>query len=180
MLLLIQVLAILILLTILLALYRDEFQLKKKVRFIALLEKFWDGRERRRSVRLGADVEIRYKELRWPADANGGRAVNLSDTGMRLLIDKKMSSGTRLELSFTPPHKSNIVRVIATVVWCNEAKDKEDLRDKRLFHIGVRISEVREPAKRAFADYMSMLENTLKQKSAGSWGPPENHPEPNS
>ncbi|MFC1577051.1 PilZ domain-containing protein [Candidatus Omnitrophota bacterium] len=173
----IQSVIVFILFLILLLIYRDEWEIRRKIRSIALLEKYWDGRERRRYVRLDTEVEMRYKEIvKKGRSAGGARGVDISDKGMRLLVDKKMENGTLLDLSFAASKASGPIRVLGSVVWCNEAKDKEDLRDKKLFHVGLRITDIREPSRGLFADYIKTLEDGLK-KNASKWASPQNQSE---
>ena len=166
MLLLIQLLLILILFSILLALYRDERTIKKKIRNIAKLEKYWNGRERRKYVRFDTDIEVIYKEIknRTPA-TRGARSIDISSRGMRLLVDKKMSPGTLLDISLKAPQQPLPVKVAGSVVWCNEAKDKEDLRDKKLFHVGLYINEIPETSQDAFGEYIKSLEDERKRNA---------------
>jgi len=169
MIILIELLSISILVLILWALYHDERIVRKKIRNRATLEKYWDGRERRRHVRFTVDVEISYKEiLKSQQQASGARSVDLSDTGMRLLVDRKMPPGTILSLNMTPGRTQKPIEIEGLVVWCTEAKDKEDLNDKRLFHIGLKIVSVRETSGSTFDDYLQTLESDLRTGSLPS------------
>ena len=160
----IELLFIVVLIMILCVLRREESVLKKERMPRGKIEKYWDGSERRRHVRLKPLLDVRYHIGKSPV-AGGVVLQDISECGIRLLIDKKLEHGTVLGIEIVQPSPYKNIVIQGLVVWCNEAKGKDKTIDKRLFHVGVKFLKVKGDSLIDFEDLIGSLEEGLKQKS---------------
>lgn len=156
MLLFIELLFIVLLGVILFMIYRRENLLSKNGRRKAALEGYWSGKERRRHTRFNDTLEVEYTVTRKSPIKNRGHTVDISEGGLRVLIDEKLANGSMLELLVSFPKNGKQARVAGEVVWSEEI-DKADSSGKRLFYAGLRFLAIKEPADNIFVDYIRSL-----------------------
>ncbi len=164
MLLVAELLLIAILLMILFVLRGEESALRKTRMPQGRLERYWDGSERRRHVRMDTVLNIKY-QIEKNRPASGVTAHDISERGIRLLIDKKLERGTVIDMEILQNGTGKSIRIKGVVVWCNEAREQGKDVDKRLFHTGVKFIEVTRDSFAAFEELMCSLEEDLKVKS---------------
>jgi hypothetical protein len=162
--LLIELLLIALLVLMFVLLRVEEIALKRARMPRGKIEKYWDGSERRRHVRLRPLLEVRYRIGKTPS-AGGVVLKDISECGLRLLVDKKLERGTTLDVELQQPSPYRAIPIHGVVVWCNEAKDKGENPEKRLFHVGIRFLKVKGAALIDFENLIRSLEEGLKEKS---------------
>lgn len=162
---LLEFLLIVLLCAILFFVRREESAAKCRTMPRGMMERYWDGRERRRYVRFSTEMDVRY-QIKKGAATKAGSSNDISESGARLLIDQKLERGAVLEMEILHKGASLPVCVEGVVVWCNEAKAEEKMSDKRLFHIGVRFLKVKGGSQRGFEKLMGFIEGRLRGDQA--------------
>jgi c-di-GMP-binding flagellar brake protein YcgR len=151
-----EILLLILLLSILGMLYKSGlFSIKNRL-FRALVKEYWDGNERRKYIRFKKTVEITYIIVKNPDLNNNGKTADISEGGMKLVVDKKLSKDDILEIRIALPGGNDTAIIEASVIWSEDAHDfKSD--DKRLFYAGIQFSSVKEPSGKSIADCMRPL-----------------------
>ena len=143
--------------TTLLMLWAHERIAAKRVIPHAKIKEYWNGNERRSYTRFSEALEVEYSVEEKPRLKKGG-TVDLSEGGMKLLLDEKLPKGVILYLKLSIPEKKQTIRIEAEVVWTNDA-DEKDLSGKRFFHSGLKFIAIKEPSGTYFSQYITHLES---------------------
>lgn len=138
--LLIEALCIVILAMILSTLIFDERKKRSQDLRLIKLEGYWDGRERRNAERLNVSLAVKYCEN---GKCVAAKSVDISASGIRLLLDEKIGEGTPLKLEIKLPEEKNNIKTRGEVVWAKEVSE-ENLPGKRLFNTGIKFSNSQE------------------------------------
>jgi len=156
MLLTIELLFIVLLSTVLLISYKNEKVVSKNISPLAKVEEYWSGKERRQHFRFDKVLEVTYSVVKKPHLKSSGITVDISEGGMKLLLDDKLSKGAILDLKIMLPDSKKNAEVEGEVVWSDEV-DGLDSSGKRLFHSGIRFLALKEPAGARLIDYVRSL-----------------------
>jgi len=156
MLLIVEILFIVLLSMILFMLYRNERLSAKRTISHARLEEYWGGRERRECVRFRQDLDVNYKFEKKAHLNNKGKTVDISQSGVKLLLEEKFAKGAILDLDIAVPGSRKSIEIEGEVVWSEEVAE-QDASGKRLFHTGVRFLAIREPSGAQLANYIHSL-----------------------
>ena len=143
MLLISELLFIVLLSMILFMLYTNERAIARRLVPQAKAEEYWAGKERRQCVRFKKDLEVKYLVEKKPHLKNYGKAADISNSGVKLLLDEKLAVGTILDLAITLPDLDKTIEVEGEVVWIEEAGIDGAASGKRRFHAGVRFLAVK-------------------------------------
>ena len=157
--LILELLFIVLLSMVLFMLYKNERA--SSARFVphAKLEEYWNGSERRRCVRFQKDLEVNYLVEKKPHLKNG-RSIDISEGGLKLLLDEKPAVGTILDLKITLPGSKEMAEIEGEVALTEEAKRPPasgTLSDKRKFHVGVRFLTAKGTSARELAKYIGSV-----------------------
>ena len=148
----------LILLSItLVMLWSHEKIATKKMVPRAKIEECWDGEERRSHKRFNKGLEVEYSVRKRPHLKNGN-TIDLSEGGMKLLLDEKLPKGAIMDLKVHIPENRRTIEVEAEVVWTNDA-DKKDPSGKRFFFSGLKFIAIKEPAGMHLSEYLTHLKS---------------------
>jgi PilZ domain. len=148
----------LILLSITLAmLWGHERIAVKKITPMAQIEEYWNGEERRSHKRFGKELHVEYRLEKKPHLINA-RTIDLSKTGVKLLLDEKLPKGAILDLKVHIPEKRRTIEVEGEVIWTDDA-DKKDPSGKRFFFSGLKFIALKEPSGTHFSDYLNHLDS---------------------
>lgn len=161
MLLIVEILFIVLLTMILFMLYKNEHLFSKKVVPLATVEEFWSGAERRKAVRFKKDLTVHYAVEKRPHLKTNGKTVDISESGVKILIDEKLTKGTTLDIMIAIPGSGKQIEAEGEIVWSEEANEP-DASGKRFFHAGVRFSAIREPNGTTLREYIRSLCTDLK------------------
>jgi hypothetical protein len=145
MLLFIEITFIALLAAILIMVYRRESRISTKARRRASVDGYWSGKERRRHVRFKDRLDVDYSVIKGGKPRKGGRTIDVSEGGLRMLIYEKLIQGT-----------GAAARVNGKVVWSEEASDP-DQDGRRTFYSGLQFLSVREPVDSGFIRYIRSL-----------------------
>jgi len=137
-------------------LWAHEKITNKKITPHATVEECWTNEERREHKRFADGVVVEYSVEKKP-HLKGGRVINMSKGGMKLLLDEKLPTGTILDLKIYMPEKKTAAEVEAEIVWTKDAQIK-DLSEKRFFHSGIKFIAIKDSADVHIADYINSCE----------------------
>lgn len=154
----IQIILIVVLCSVLGALYLDEKQ-KNKIKFpTGRLTQFWDGSERRRYVRVSTNVPIRYS---LPKESNNHiKAIKTKDIsvgGICMTVNEKLNPRLRLYLEIETPGLPSPVCARGEVVWVKESTEDKNEDGIRYFNIGIEFKEVQPKDKERLFSYIKEL-----------------------
>ena len=138
-------------------LWNHEKIVTKRVVPRAKIEECWYNEERRSHERFSKDLEVEYCVEKRP-HIKHGRTIDLSNIGMKLLLDEKLPKGAILGLKVRIPEKRRTIEVDAEVVWTKDA-EKKDPSGKRFFSSGLKFISIKEPVGVHLSEYLSSLES---------------------
>jgi c-di-GMP-binding flagellar brake protein YcgR len=124
----------------------------------ATVEDCWPNEDRREHRRFPDGVTVEYGIEKRP-HLKGGKVVNMSKGGMKLLLDEKLSEGDIIDLKIYMPGKKDAAEVEAQVVWTKDAQT-EDGSGKRFFHSGIKFIAIKESADNRITDYIRSCETS--------------------
>lgn len=151
-----EILFIALLAFLLMLLYKNEKWTKQGRLSHALIEECWDGKDRRKCTRFQKNLDVIYNLEKKPHLKNNSKTLDISESGAKLLLDKKFSKDTILDLKIELPDTQEPVEMEGRVVWSEEVKDTAK-GDKRLFHTGIEFTALKEPAGKSLTDYIRSL-----------------------
>jgi len=155
--LIVELLFIVLLTMILFMIYKNERALARKIVPQARMEGYLGGKERRQCVRFRQDMEVHYIVEKKNHLKNRGKTVDISESGVRLLLDEKLATGTILDLKMILPGSRRSVDVEGEVVWTEEIPQIDGDSGKRLFHAGVKFLAVRSHQGAMVTDYLRSI-----------------------
>ena len=156
MLLLIELLFIVILSMILFMIYKRESASSKKNSSMASVEEFWAGKERRKHVRFQKSFDIIYVLEKHPQLKNQCRTLDISEGGMKILIDQKLEKGAVMSLSIDIAGSSHPAEVDGEIMWSEESKISGP-SGKRMFYSGIKFLAMKEKRGKILVEYLRGL-----------------------
>ena len=132
----------------------ERLALKKMVSR-ANVEEYWDQDERRRHIRFKMDIEVEYNVEKKP-HLKSGRSINISKSGMKLILDEKLPQGTIIDMKIYPHGKRETIEVEGEVVWTKDI-EKRDASGKRYFYSGIKFLGIRESSGAHLDKYLNSL-----------------------
>ena len=112
-----EVIIIMVLVSALAALIIEEIGVKKASISKGLVKEYWDGKERRRAIRVATDLAVRYSvEKKLHLRVNGA-IKDISQKGVRLAVGEKLAEGTLLFLEFDIPDAKGAITADGKVIW---------------------------------------------------------------
>jgi c-di-GMP-binding flagellar brake protein YcgR len=158
--LIIEILFVLLLIAILVVLYRNERLVKRSRLPYADIEEFWDGKERRRHIRFKSALQVTYSLRDKRHIKNNCRTIDISDGGLKLMMNEKLSVGSLLHLKISIPRSKSSAEIEGEIVWSEDVAEKDTL-GRRLFCSGLKFSAIKEPFGKHLIEYI----HTLSEKS---------------
>jgi len=157
--LLIEIVIIAVLISALAALFIEEIGIKKASTPRGVAKEYWDGGERRKSIRVITELPVRYsieKKLRIKLN---GEMKDISRKGMRLLINEKLKDGTLLFLEFDMPETWETISADGKVVWADGDFDERDDAGKRIFQTGIQFVNIKPADDTVLTAYINKIAN---------------------
>lgn len=155
-----ELVVIVALAAILATLFVNEFRTKRRMTPQAHIDAYWRGIERRKFVRFhrSLDATYRFERKQHLRDLRAYcRTADISEGGLRLVVDAKFAPGDILDLMVAFPGTDTETEIEAKVVWCDEALDVDDPSGKKLFHVGVQFCGMRPAGANVLAAYIRSL-----------------------
>jgi hypothetical protein len=122
----------------------------------ATVEECWTDEERREHKRFADGAVVEYRVEKRP-HLKGGKVINMSKGGMKLLLDEKLQPGAIMNLKIYMPEKKSAAEVEAEVVWTKDA-DLKNPAGKRFFHSGIKFIAIKDSADIHITDYLNSRE----------------------
>lgn len=152
----VELLFIILLVLVLIMLYKNERISSRRASPQARAEEYWNGKERRKHTRLQKILDVSYTVRKKPFLKSSARTTDISEGGMKIVLDEKLPTGTILELKVPLPDSKGTQDIEAEVVWSEESPDKSS-SGKRIFSSGVKFLAVRESSGSALLSYIRSL-----------------------
>lgn len=154
-----------ILLAILFVFFKyDGFSLKNRFRMAKVAE-YYSGPERRQYPRFSKNLSVSYlvtKTCLSDADRFSGKTIDISEGGLKVMLDEKLSPGTTVYINVSIPGSGEASRIAGTVAWTEDASGVTDPSGKRLFYSGIQFSSKNEPSFNRVVSYIRTLASSLK------------------
>jgi len=132
----IEALCVIVLCLILVAIIFDDRKNRNHAMRLIKLKGYWDGGERRSTERLNISLPIRYGA---GGNITVSKSADLSERGVRLLLEERLEIGAPLTLEIQLPNVSRPVKATGEVAWVQEALEDKKAPAKRLFNTGIRL-----------------------------------------
>lgn len=149
------------LIAMLISILVEESKEQKRSESIGKLEEYWDGIDRRRAVRVGVAINVRYKLLKGKVVNRWGLSENISNLGACLLLDERLSQGALMELEIEIPAFTKSLFTKAEVIWTKESSLQ--MLERRSFHIGVKFLDMDHQSQERLSNF---IESLLKEEKA--------------
>ena len=164
MLIVIEVLFVLILSAILFLVLKKEKASSAGRFHQAKVDNCWSGANRRKYPRIAHTLELAYSVIKaQPPKDSSAKTVDISEGGLKLMLDEKLPSGTCIELNILLPGSAQSSVVLCSVVWTEDAADVKEPSGKRFFYSGVKFTSRKEPSAKYLIDYIRSI--SLEQES---------------
>ncbi len=137
----------------------DGFSEKNRARR-AELEGCWAGKDRRQYPRFTKSLAITYSVVknRIKKDDPDGKTVDISEGGVKLMLDEKLPPNTSLLIKIPIPEARQASEITGSVVWTEDAADVKESSGKRFFYSGVKFSTTKEPSGKYLIDYIRSID----------------------
>ena len=119
------------------------------------LKGYWDGGERRSTERLNILLEVKYFEN---GNSSYAKSADISEKGVRLLLDEKLEENTPLRLEIKLPGQNHLIKTHSRVVWSREAPEDEKFSAKRLFNTGLKFVQFQGDDEKKLFDFIYNLQ----------------------
>lgn len=153
----VEIVVIALLLCILATLVINERRAKGRAKPRARVDAYWQGAERRKFFRFRRTLDAVYRIEKKPHIRTYCRTADISEGGLRLVLDAKLSPGEIVDLLMEIPGTDRETEAEGKVVWCNESPDQDDPAGKRLFHIGIQFCRITGRSAKVLGDYIKSI-----------------------
>ena len=124
----------------------DGISLRNRLRQ-ARLEKCWSGKDRRQHPRFPQSLTVVYSVTKkQPPASSGAKTKDVSEGGIRLVLDEKLPIGAYINLKISLPDSTQPAEVSGNVIWTEDAPDIKEPSGKRFFYSGIKFSSIKEPS----------------------------------
>ena len=145
-----------ILITILVAVFIEEAKIKKSKVPKGSVDEYWDGRERRKAIRVDTSLSVKYIVKKDLNRSFNGQMKNISRSGMKLVTNEKLTNGTLLMLEFELLNEKEII-VEGKVVWTSGEFSDRDKTERRIFYTGIQFMNIKSSDENRLADYITKI-----------------------
>ncbi len=157
MLLLMELIIIIVLVSALAALIIEEMGVRKAGIPKGVVKEYWDGKERRKAIRVNTDLTVRYSvEKKLHLKVNGA-IKDISRKGVRLAVGEKLTEGALLFLEFDILDAKGPIVADGKVVWASGTFDERDASGKRIFETGVQFVNMKAEDDNRLAVYIKKI-----------------------
>ncbi|MEA3306086.1 MAG: PilZ domain-containing protein [Candidatus Omnitrophota bacterium] len=146
-----------VLIIALITLFIEEARMKKSKIPKGSVKEFWDGRERRKAIRIDTSFVIKYSVKKDPGKKLNGQAKDMSKSGMKFMINEKFAKGTLLLLEFELSSVEKTIIVEGKVVWAAGEFSERDETEKRIFYTGVQFVNIKSNDENRLVGYIEKI-----------------------
>jgi c-di-GMP-binding flagellar brake protein YcgR len=128
---------------ILMVIYRNEYRLKKTNSPDGRIKEYWEGAERRRTVRLEIPLSVKYTAL--PPHNHNSNSItrNISKGGIQMLIYEKLNVGDVISLKLNLDSQSQPISGRGEIAWLKDASPEAGATEKRSFIAGIKFIDLK-------------------------------------
>ena len=138
-------------------LIKEEREIKRSKVPKASVKEYWNGSERRQAVRIDASLIVRYSVEKKQRIRLNGQMKDVSNNGMRLLANEKLTKGTLLLIEFDLPDAKKIISTEGKVAWTNGGFTERDEIGRRIFHTGIQFVSIKPDDKNKLDAYIKNI-----------------------
>ena len=149
-----QIVIIVVLVMALVLIMKEENKARQARVSQGTVKEYWDGQERRKTLRINTSIIVRYSVEKKQEARLNGRMKDVSQGGMRLLVNEKLSQGTLLLIEFHLPETKDIIESEGKVVWTSGDFEDRDQAGRRVFHTGVQFVNINPEDRNRLFDYI--------------------------
>lgn len=157
MLLITEVIIILVLIAGLAIVIIEERRVKKLKIPKGAVREYWNGRERRQSMRIDTALIVKYSLEEKQHMKPNGRMRDLSSGGMRLLVNEKLKEGVLLLLEFDIPNTKDVIAAEGRVIWADGGFTERNEIGQRIFQTGIQFINIKSNDKDRLASYIEKI-----------------------
>lgn len=157
MLLIAQVIIIVVLIITLIALFIEEAGIKKSNIPTGSVKEYWNGRERRKTIRINASLVVKYTVKKNLNRKFNGQMKDISRSGMKLMINEKLAKGTLLLLEFELPYIEKTIAAEGKVIWATGEFGERDEMERRVFHTGIQFTNIKSDDENTLVNYIKEI-----------------------
>lgn len=157
--LLVEIVIIAVLISALTAFFIEEIGAKKTGASRGIIREYWNGMERRESVRAIIELSVRYSIEKKLHTKLNGEMKDVSPKGMRLVISEKLREGTLLFLEFDIPETRKAISADGKVIWASGDFDERDKAGKRIFQAGIQFVNIKPGDDAMLTAYINEIAN---------------------
>ena len=154
----VEFLFVILLSAVLFMIFKNEGLALKNKLHKARVEECWHGECRRKHPRISKSLGVVYSVVKNHAVKNmSGNTVNISEGGVKLLLDEKLPPETTLSLKITISDPGEAAEVTGEIIWTEDAADVNDPSGKRFFYSGIKFSSTKNPSGIKLTEYIRSL-----------------------
>jgi hypothetical protein len=160
----VEILFILLLAGMLFMLFKNEGVSLKNGFRRAKIENCWSGTNRRQHPRFTHSMEVAYSIVKKNQSKNShGKTVDISEGGIKLVLDEKLPPGTFVNLKIAIPSARGPAELSGEIMWTEDAPGITDPSNKRFFYSGVKFYSPKEPAGKPLIDFIHSLAPSVER-----------------
>lgn len=157
MLLIAELVIILVLIAALITLISEENKIEKSKAPRGAVKEYWEGQERRRSIRVNTSLIVRYSEEKKNHIKLNGQMKDVSSDGIRLLVNEKFKEGMLLLLEFDLPDIKEAISAKGKVIWADGNFTERDEVGRRTFQTGIQFINIKPDDKNRLVTYIKKI-----------------------
>ncbi len=113
---------------------------RRRGRLVTFTQK--KGKDRRRTLRLPANLDIKYSLLDKEVAPKISQSYNISVGGAQIIIYEKIKKATRINIEIEIPYQPDPVKTIAEIAWLHEKFSLSLKQKRRVFFAGVKFIKI--------------------------------------
>jgi len=152
-----ELIIIIVLISSLTFLIIEEIGIKKAGIPKGMVREYWDGKERRKAIRVNTDLSVRYSVEKKARLKINGSIKDISRKGVRLSTGEKLAEGALLFLEFDIPDVRGAITADGKVIWASGTFDERDSSGKRVFETGVQFVNMKPEDDERLAVYVDKI-----------------------
>ena len=138
-----EVIIIGVLIIVLIALFIEEARIRKSKIPRGSVKEYWNGRERRKTIRINTSLTVRYIVKKNLNRRFNGQMKDISRSGMKFIINEKLAKGTLLLFEFELPYVEKAIAAEGKVVWATGEFNERDEMKRRVFYTGIQFTDIK-------------------------------------
>ena len=123
----------------------------------ARVDGYLKGADRRKYIRFKKSIDATYKVRHKAHLQMRCKTIDISEGGLRLIVDAKFSDGEVLSILIDMSDTRKQIEVEGRVIWSEEILDPKDPSGKRFFYAGVQFCGIDDRHAHTLTEYIKKL-----------------------